>query len=121
MTESSRGTDRPGAGPRKKTGRRRLYEALPEEPPVPIEAPPKPAEPLGKEPEAMRIVNRYLYWSMGLSLVPVPLLEAAAVARELYANDRALHWHRRLLALLDGLDAARLAALDALRLRLYRK
>jgi uncharacterized protein (DUF697 family) len=70
-------------------GRRRLYEPLHPEaapvgpPPGADEPTPRPdpaaRAPSGKEADAERIVKKYVYWSTGLSLLPIPVVGVVSV------------------------------------------
>lgn len=138
MTERQEIPPPPEAGLKIKRQRRRIYqEAAPEEQvipqptapmdtpeaqPAPQAPPARPAAP-GAAPEleaqARRIIQRYLAWSMGAGLVPLPLLDALALGglqvllirdlARLYGLDFSAQRARALLAaLLGGLGAASL-------------
>jgi uncharacterized protein (DUF697 family) len=67
---------------------------------------------VGKEEEAARIVTRYVYWSTGLSLLPIPVVGVAAVLgvqlkmlgelSKLYGVPFSKHRGKALLASLGG-------------------
>ena len=77
-----------GARPRR---RARLYESTEPEPSVPVSTPASAAAAgdearagadrifPGKEVEASRLVKKYVYWSTGAGLLPLPLVGPAAV------------------------------------------
>ena len=70
-----------------KRRRRRLYEAPVDDGNAPPPPPPPPPQPLpiapvvppSKQDDASAIVKNYTWWAMGGGLIPVPLLDIAAV------------------------------------------
>ncbi len=61
-----------------KRTRRRLYESAPGEDRVLLQETPV-IENRSREKEALKIIGRYVKWSMGTSFIPIPLLDTAFI------------------------------------------
>lgn len=73
------GETKDGGGGKTRRRRRRLYEIPQEE--IQVENLPKTAPPVddAKHAEAKKIVAKYTYISMGTALIPIPILDMAAI------------------------------------------